>query len=81
METAYVFFHLQSGSKKNFIEKVKGIDGVKEARLVIGIFDAIVRIEAESVSELEKIYFNQIDTINGILNSRLHFVACPRTRK
>jgi DNA-binding Lrp family transcriptional regulator len=81
METAYVFFHLQSGSKKNFIEKVKGIDGVKEARLVIGIFDAIVRIEAESISELEKIYFNQIDTINGILNSRLHFVACPRTRK
>jgi DNA-binding Lrp family transcriptional regulator len=81
METAYVFFHLQSGSKKNFIEKVKGIDGVKEARLVIGIFDAIVRIEAESISELEKIYFNKIDTINGILNSRLHFVACPRTRK
>jgi len=81
MKTAYVFFHLQSGSKKNFIEKVKGIDGVKEARLVIGIFDAIVRIEAESISELEKIYFNKIDTINGILNSRLHFVACPRTRK
>jgi DNA-binding Lrp family transcriptional regulator len=81
METAYVFFHLQSGSKKNFIEKVKGIDGVKEARLVIGIFDAIVRIEAESISQLEKIYFNHIDTINGILNSRLHFVACPRTRK
>jgi DNA-binding Lrp family transcriptional regulator len=81
METAYVLFHLQSGSKKSFINKVKGIDGVKEARLVIGIFDAIVRIEAESISELERIYFNQIDTVNGILDSRLHFVACPRTRK
>jgi len=81
METAYVLFHLQSGNKKNFIEKVKGIDGVKEARLVIGIFDAIVRIEAESISELERIYFNQIDTVNGLLDSRLHFVACPRTRK
>jgi len=81
METAYILFHLQSGNKKNFIEKVKGIDGVKEARLVIGIFDAIVRIEAENISELERIYFNQIDTVNGILDSRLHFVACPRTRK
>jgi DNA-binding Lrp family transcriptional regulator len=81
METAYVFFHLQSGNKKSFIDKVKGIDGVKEARLVIGIYDAIIRIEAKSISELERIYFNQIDTINGILNSRLHFVACPRTRK
>jgi DNA-binding Lrp family transcriptional regulator len=81
METAYILFHLQSGNKKKFIKKVKDIDGVKEARLVIGIFDAIVRIEAESISELERIYFNQIDTVNGILDSRLHFVACPRTRK
>ena len=81
METAYVLFHLQSGNKKNFIKKVKGINGVKEARLVIGIFDAIIKIEAESIPKLERIYFNKIDKVNGILDSRLHFVACPRTRK
>jgi hypothetical protein len=54
---------------------------VKEARLVIGIWDAIAKIEAESIEELEKIYFDEIDKITNIINSRLHIVACPRTRK
>ena len=81
METGYIILDLEPGAKKNFIATAKGIKAVKEARLVIGIFDAIVRIEAESIEELERIYLNEIDRIEGILNSRLHFVACPRTRK
>lgn len=81
MEAAYVLFNLQPRKKKEFIRKVREIEGVKEARLVIGIFDAIVRIEADSMETLEKIYFNQIDNVEGIAHSRLHLVACPRTRK
>ncbi len=81
MEAAYVLLHLQPRKKKEFIRKVREIEGVKEARLVIGIFDAIVRIEADSMEALEKIYFNKIDNVEGIAHSRLHLVACPRTRK
>ncbi len=81
METGYVLFSLKPGTKKDFITKVKDIKAVKEARLVIGIYDAIAKIEAESIEELEKIYFNEIDKIADIMNSRLHIVACPRTRK
>ncbi len=54
---------------------------MKEVRLVIGIWDAIAKIEAKSIEELEKIYFNQIDKMADIMDSRLHIVACPRTRK
>ena len=81
METGYVLFSLKPGTKKDFITKVKDIKAVKEARLVIGVYDAIAIIEAESIEELEKIYFNEIDKIVDIINSRLHIVACPRTRK
>ena len=81
METGYVLFSLKPGTKKDFITKVKDIKAVKEAQLVIGIWDAIAKIEAESIEELEKIYFNEIDKIADIMNSRLHIVACPRTRK
>ena len=81
METGYVFFNLIPGKKRDFITKLKDIKTVKEARLVIGIYDALAIIEAESIEELEKIYFNEIDKIAGIMNSRLHIVACPRTRK
>jgi len=81
METGYALFSLEPGTKKEFVKKVKDIKGVEEAHLVIGIFDALVKIEAEDIQELERIYFNEIDKMEGITSSRLHFVACPRTRK
>lgn len=81
METGYVLFNLKPGTKRDFITKVRKIKAVKEARLVIGVCDAVARIEAESMEELEKIYFNEIDKITDIMNSNLHIVACPRTRK
>ncbi len=81
MEAGYVILSLKPGMKKDFLARAKKLRGVKEARLVIGIFDAILRIEAETIEELERVYLNEIDKIDGILNSRLHIVACPRTRK
>lgn len=81
METGYVLFSLKPGTKRDFIIHIRNIKAVKEARLVIGIYDALAKIEAESIEELERTYFNEIDKIANILNSRLHIVACPRTRK
>ena len=81
METGYILFSLKPGTKKDFITKIKKIKAVKEARLVIGIWDAVAKIETKNIEELEKIYFNEIDKITSISNSRLHIVACPRTRK
>ena len=81
METGYVLFCLKPGTKRDFIIQIRNIKAVKEARLVIGIYDALAKIEAESIEELERTYFNEIDKIANILNSRLHIVACPRTRK
>jgi DNA-binding Lrp family transcriptional regulator len=54
---------------------------VKEARLVLGNWDAIAKVEAENVEELERVYFNEIDKIPGLTYSRLYIRACPRTRK
>ena len=81
METGYIFLNLKPGSKKDALTKIKDVKGVKEARLVIGIFDAIAKIEGETIEELEKIYLNEIDEIADITSSRLHIVACPRSRK
>ena len=81
METGYILFNLKPGTKKDFITKIKKIKAVEEARIVIGIWDAVAKIETENIEELEKIYLNEIDKIGHITNSRLHIVACPRTRK
>ncbi len=81
METGYIFLSLKPGTKRDFITKIKDVKGVAEARLVIGIFDAVAKIEGETIEELEEIYLNEIDKISGITNSSLHIVACPRSRK
>jgi len=81
METGYVLFNLKPGTKKEFLEKLRKVKAVKEVKLVIGNFDAIAKIETESIEELERIYLNEIERITNITNARLHFVACPRTRK
>jgi len=81
MEVGYVLFNLEPGTKKSFMEKIRKIKAVKEAHLLIGIFDAVVKIESDNIENLEKVYLNEIDSIAGVMNSRLHFVACPRTRK
>ena len=81
METGYVFLDLDPGTKKDSIANIRKIKAVKEARLVIGIYDAVGIIEADSIEELERIYFNKIDKMANVKNSRLHIVACPRARK
>ena len=81
MEIGYILFSLKAGEKKGFILRLRKINVVKAARLVLGNWDAIAKIEAENVEELEKVYFNEIDKIPGIIYSRLYIRACPRTRK
>ena len=81
METGYILLNVKPGKKKNLMSQLRKIKSVKEAKLVIGTFDAVARIEGNSIEEIEKIYINEIDELDGILDSRLNIVACPRTRK
>jgi len=81
LETGYILLILKPGKKRDFLTRVKDVKAVREVRIVIGVCDAVAKIEAESIEELERIYFNEIDKIDGIEISRLHIVACPRTRK
>jgi DNA-binding Lrp family transcriptional regulator len=81
VETGYILFTLKPGRKKEFLHSVRKLRAVKEACLVLGNFDAVAEIEAASIMELEKVYFNEIDKLASITYSRLYIMACPRTRK
>ncbi|HLE75459.1 MAG TPA: Lrp/AsnC ligand binding domain-containing protein [Candidatus Bathyarchaeia archaeon] len=81
METGYILFNLKPGEKRNFLKSVRKISAVKEAHIVLGNWDAIAKVEAKNIQELEKVYFNEIDKLTSITYSRLYIMACPRTRK
>jgi DNA-binding Lrp family transcriptional regulator len=61
--------------------RARKIGAVKEARLVLGNWDAIAIIHAKDVEDMERVYFNEVDKIPGVTASRLYIRACPRTRK
>jgi len=81
LETGYVLLAARPGRKKSLFSRLKKVKGVTVVRLVIGSFDIVVKIEGETITELEKIYFNEVDKIPSVAHSRLCLVACPRTRK
>ena len=81
MEVGYVVFNLEPGAKKDFLLRARKIKAVKDVRIVLGNWDAIAVIQAENVEEMERAFFNEIDKIPDIVNSRLYIRACPRTRK
>jgi DNA-binding Lrp family transcriptional regulator len=81
METGYVLFSLKPGMKKIFLQSITKLKGVREAHIVLGNWDAIAEIEAETIQDMEKVYLNEIDKLLGINQSRLYIKACPRTRK
>ena len=81
METGYILFNLKPGMKKSFLQSIRKINGVKEANIVLGNWDAVAEVEAEDVEGLERIYLNEIDKLMSITSSRLYIMACPRTRK
>lgn len=81
MEVGYVLFSLKPGEKKQFLQDIRKITGVEEAKVVLGNWDAIAKVEAKNIQELERTYFSQIDKLPSINHSRLYIMACPRTRK
>jgi DNA-binding Lrp family transcriptional regulator len=81
METGYILFNLKPGEKRDFLQSVRKINAVKEAHLVLGNWDAIAKVEAKNIQELQKVFLNEIDKLTSITDSRLYIMACPRTRK
>lgn len=81
MESGYIFYHIDPGCHRSVLESVRTCRGVTAAHVVIGIYDLVVRIEADSIDALEAAYFTELNHIEGVTSSRLHIVACPRTRK
>lgn len=59
---AFVLATIRTGLEYDVISKVKGIKGVKEAYITYGAWDAVVIVEVDTLSELDKV----VTTIRGI---------------
>ena len=55
MPKAYVLINTVPDVEEEFLQELRGIEGVKEADSVYGIYDFVAKVEADSLEKVKEI--------------------------
>ncbi|MHA2083954.1 MAG: Lrp/AsnC ligand binding domain-containing protein [Candidatus Thorarchaeota archaeon] len=55
MATAYLLLNVETGTEGEVMRSLKPIPEVKEAHMVYGVYDIIIRVETENMEELKNL--------------------------
>jgi len=69
MTKAYVAIHCQTGKENSVIRALMEINDVSEVTGVLGLYDVIIKIEAEDSMKLEQIITKKIRTVSYVLTT------------
>jgi len=75
MLTAFVFISAELGEEENLLKQIRSIDNVKEAHLVYGVYDVIVKVEAENKDKLKEIVTRNIRSLREVRSTITMTVA------
>ncbi|MFQ6054118.1 MAG: Lrp/AsnC family transcriptional regulator [Candidatus Bathyarchaeia archaeon] len=53
MATAFVLINAEIGAENEVLKDLKGIEEVKEAHMVYGVYDIIARVETDTMQDLK----------------------------
>lgn len=70
VSTAIVALNCELGSTKEIVKEIKKVSGVDEVKEVIGLYDIIMKISADSVDELKETITKQIKMSDKIFSTR-----------
>ena len=80
MTLAFVLINSETGAEEEILKELTGIQEVKEAHSVYGVYDIIVKIEAPDLDKLKEIVHTKIRRI-GKVRSTLTMIAMETIRK
>ncbi len=75
MESALVLIRIKSSKDREVLLKLRELDGVTEAHLIFGPYDAYAIVEAESTQQLQDVVINNIRNIDEIKSTITCFIA------
>lgn len=75
MALAYVLITIQSGSEKEVLKKVSSFKETLEVDMVYGEYDAIVKVQVEELSDLEKFLSEKLRALPNIFLTTTMIVA------
>ncbi|MBS7653072.1 MAG: Lrp/AsnC ligand binding domain-containing protein [Candidatus Bathyarchaeia archaeon] len=78
MITSYTLARVLPAKEEEVYKKVKTYPEVREAVLTYGEYDLLLRVEANSLEELDNFIFNKLRTTSGILATTTLIEAKPK---
>ena len=69
MEIAHILVKCDDNENDDVLDDIRSISEVKEVKKTFGAYNAVVRLEAESVSKIKKIMSEKIRNRHGILST------------
>ena len=55
MATAFLLLSVESGTEEEVMRSLEPIQEIKEARMVYGVYDIIVRVETETMEDMKNV--------------------------
>ena len=66
MPTAFVFINSEMGHDDEVLKELRKVEGVKEAYFVYGIYDVVVKVEADTADKLKDIITRKIRRMKSV---------------
>ena len=63
---AYVLIKIRAGEVKDVVRSLQKVEGVREAHMTFGPYDAVAEVETTDVAKLGDIAASEIQTISGV---------------
>ncbi len=77
MPTAYILLNTEIGAEIQVLKALKKIEGVEEAHSLLGVYDIIANVKAETMERLKFIITKRISKI-GRINSKLTMIITEK---
>ena len=66
---AYVLIDIRTGEIREAVQQLRRLEGVVEAYMTFGIYDAIAVVEANDLTEMGRIMSSKIQPIPGVIET------------
>jgi len=65
----FILINSELGKEKSLLKEIRSIPNVKEAHFIYGVYDIIVKVEAENMEKLKEIVTFKIRRLNDVRNT------------
>jgi DNA-binding Lrp family transcriptional regulator len=66
MLTVFVLISTELGEEEILLKQIRSISNVKEAHIVCGVYDMVVKVEAENMDKLKGLVTRKIRSLNEV---------------